>query len=46
MTDTRLATRQIRIKEWSMIFKDRIESEMRVDDFCKSWGISRDAYYY
>lgn len=46
MADTRLATRQIRIKEWSMIFKDRIESGMRVDDFCKSRGISRDAYYY
>ena len=46
MTDTRLATKQIRIKEWSMIFKDRIESGMRVDDFCKSRGISRDAYYY
>ena len=46
MTDTKLATRQIRIKECSMIFKDRIESGMRVDDFCKSRGISRDAYYY
>ena len=46
MADTRLVTKQIRIKEWSMIFKDRIESGMRVDDFCKSRGISRDAYYY
>ena len=46
MTNTRLATKQIRLSEWAKVFRDRAESGMKIDDYCKSHGISRDAYYY
>ena len=46
MVDPRLATKQYRLSEWAKVFQDRAESGMKIDDFCKSRGISRDAYYY
>lgn len=46
MTNTKLATKQFRLNEWAKVFRDRTESGMKIDDYCKSHGISRDAYYY
>ena len=46
MTDTRLATKKIRIKQWAEIINDRINSGLKVDEYCQTHGISRDAYYY
>ena len=46
MTNTRLATKQFRLNEWAKVFQDRAQSGMKIDDFCKSRGITRDAYYY
>lgn len=44
--DTRLATRQFRIEQWSGIIKDRIDSGMTVDDYCSEHHLSKNAYYY
>ena len=44
--DTRLATTNIRIKQWTAIFKERAESGLTVDEYCDQNGISRNAYYY
>ena len=46
MTDTRLATTKIRIKKWAEIINDRINSGLKVNEYCQTHGISRDAYYY
>lgn len=44
--NTKLATTQIRITEWTAVIKDCRSSGMKVDDYCQLHGISRDAYYY
>ncbi len=44
--DTRLATNQIRLSEWTRIIKDRCQSGLKVDEYCKQHQISRHAYYY
>ena len=44
--DTKLATRQIRLREWAGIIKDRMESGMNVNAYCEQQGLSRDAYSY
>lgn len=44
--DTKLATRQFRISQWSGIIQDRINSGMKVDDYCEEHQISKNAYYY
>lgn len=44
--DTKLVTKQIRIKQWSEIIRDRKESGLMVDDYCERNGISRNQYYY
>ena len=42
----RAITRQIRLKEWIEVFRDRAESGMLVKDYCDAHGITKDAYYY
>ena len=44
--DTRLATTNIRIKQWAAVFKAKAESGLTVDEYCEQNGISRNAYYY
>ena len=44
--DTNLATKQFRLNQWVGIIKDCRLSGLRVDDYCRQHGISRDAYYY
>ncbi|SHK57829.1 hypothetical protein SAMN02745136_02853 [Anaerocolumna jejuensis DSM 15929] len=44
--DTRLVTNQIRLSEWTRIIKDRCQSGLKVDEYCKQHQISRHAYYY
>ena len=44
--DTKLATTQIRIQQWAAVIHDRQESGLKVDDYCKQHGLSRNAYYY
>ena len=44
--DTRLATTNIRIQQWTAIFKAKDESGLIMDEYCKQNGISRNVYYY
>ncbi len=44
--DTRLATTNIRIQQWTAVFKAKAESGLTVDEYCEQHGISRNAYYY
>lgn len=44
--DTKLATKQIRLREWAGIIKDCKSSGLKVDDYCSQHSLSRDAYYY
>lgn len=41
--DTKLATTQIRIRQWAAIIHER---GLKVDDYCEQHGLSRNAYYY
>ena len=43
---TQLATQQYRLEQWAAIIRSRIESGMRVKDFCTQHEISENAYYY
>lgn len=44
--DTKVATTQIRIQQWTEIIQDRSASGLTVDDYCESHGLSRNQYYY
>lgn len=44
--NTKLATSQIRLNEWTAIIKDCKASGQKVDIYCEQHGLSRDAYYY
>lgn len=44
--DTKLATQEIRQQQWVSVINDRIESGLKVDDYCEQHGLSRNAYYY
>lgn len=44
--NTKLATRQIRLNEWTAIIKDCRASGQKVDIYCEQHGLSRNAYYY
>ncbi len=44
--DTQLATNQIRLSEWTSIIKDRCQSGLKVEEYCKQHHLSRHAYYY
>lgn len=39
-------TREFRLSQWATIMQNRIDSGQKVKDFCKTTGISKDAYYY
>lgn len=42
----KLATSQIRLKNWAAIIQDRKQSGLSVNDYCSQHQLSRDAYYY
>lgn len=44
--NTREATRQFRIQQWTQIIHDRAESGMTIKDYCKKNNLGRDAYFY
>lgn len=44
--DTRFATNQIRLSEWTRIIKDRCQSGLKVDEYYEQHQLSRHAYYY
>lgn len=44
--DTKLATKQVRLTEWAGIIKACKASGLKVDDYLRRHGISRDSYYY
>ena len=44
--NTKLATKQIRIKQWAEIIQDRCDSGQKVLDYCASHGITKDQYFY
>ncbi len=44
--DTRVATTKIRIQQWVVVFQDRAQSGLKVDDYCKQHQLSRNSYYY
>jgi putative transposase len=39
-------TREFRLSQWASIMQSRIDSGQKVKDFCRTSGISKDAYYY
>ena len=44
--DTKLATNTIRSQQWAAIIKDRIESGLKVTDYCELHHLSKTQYYY
>lgn len=44
--DTKLATMQIRTKQWASIIQDCRSSGLKVDDYCEQHSLSRNSYYY
>ena len=44
--NTRLATTNIRIQQWTAVFKAKAESGLTVDEYCEQNSISWNAYYY
>lgn len=44
--NTKLATSQVRLSTWSSIIKDRQESGLKVDEYCREHNLSRNAYFY
>ena len=44
--DTKLATIQIRTKQWASIIQDCRSSGLKVDDYCEQHSLLRNAYYY
>jgi hypothetical protein len=45
-TNTRKATREYRLSQWTQIIQAKVDSGKTVKDFCQGKGISKDAYYY
>lgn len=45
-SNTRMATRQIRLQQWAEIIRDRQASGMKINEYCQTHGITRDAYFY
>ena len=44
--NTKLATAQIRVKNWAAIIQERNESGLSVKDYCAQHQLSWDSYYY
>ena len=45
-SNTQLATKQIRLQQWTAIIRDRQQSGMKVDEYCQSHGITRVSAQY
>ena len=41
-----MATINIRIQQWAVVFKAKAELGLTVDEYCDQNGITRNAYYY
>lgn len=46
MSVTRAMTKQIRIQQWTEIFKDKAASGLKVKEYCQLHGITKDVYFY
>lgn len=46
MSDTRLAVREYRSKQWMQIIQDRSQSGLTIREYCQQNGLSLNAYYY
>lgn len=46
MDQVTLVKNQYRLEHWSQLIQERQSSGMKIDDWCKANGITRDAYYY
>ena len=44
--DTKLATSQIRLREWAALIQDCKSSGLKVNEYCRQHSISRDSYYF
>ena len=44
--NTKLATREIRLREWMNIFEDRASTDLSIEQYCEEHGLSRNSYYY
>lgn len=44
--DARTAKRIFRIQQWTAIFQDRLNSGLKINDYCNKIGITRDQYFY
>ena len=44
--DTKLITRQYRLKKWAQIIAERSASGLTIHAFCQEHDISRNAYFY
>lgn len=44
--NTQLATQQYRLEQWTAIIRSRVESGMKVKDFCIQHDLSENACYY
>jgi putative transposase len=44
--DTRETTAEFRMSQWTKIIQSRIDSGLSIKDFCKTNGISRNAFFY
>jgi transposase-like protein len=39
-------TAAIRLASWKQVFKERAESGLTIDEFCRKIGVSRNVYFY
>ena len=44
--DTRLATKQIKAQQCAKVIKDRLDSGLKVTEYCELHNISKTQYYY
>lgn len=44
--DTRIATKNYRLNQWTEIVRDCTQSGMKVDEYCEAHGITHHQYYY
>lgn len=44
--DTQKVTTEYRLSKWAQIIQARIDSGQRVEEFCKTAGITKNAYFY
>jgi putative transposase len=44
--DTQKATAEFRMSQWAKIIQARLDSGQSIKEFCRTNGISRNAYFY